>query len=115
MAPTVLRIVKDGSSSLIYARRIAVDSYGVYAQTGVAYSSTVPDDTHVAIIGAGTSFVISSSPFTPPTSSGTILQSNVSVNIGSIWVKDIDTLYFSTVADGLINIEYYKILGGVEY
>lgn len=112
---TILKIVRDGTSIPTYARRVTDESYGIYAQAGILNNTTVPSGAQLAIISGGVPYMVSPSSYTAPINPGDSIPAGVALNIGAIWVEDLTTLYFSTVSNGLVNIEFYKIQGDAKY
>lgn len=106
---TKLIVVRDGRSTPTWARRISDETGGYYTQAAITYSVNVPEDAQVVIFGVSGSFIVSDSTFTPPTSPGESIPTGALVNPGALWVEDIDTLYFSTLDETLVNLEFYKI------
>ena len=112
---TILKIVKDGSNTPVYSRRLSDESYGIYAQAYSVYSVAIPEQAQIAVIGSSTAVMTSHTTYSSPVSAGDIIPAGVSVNTGSIWLAGKTHIYFSTIAEGLVNIEFYRVLGGGDY
>ena len=106
--------IKDPGSVPLWARRISDTTVGYYTQPAIIYPITIPAGAQIAIISGSLSYLISSSSFTFPAAPGDSIPNGVLLNPGTLYLKDISTLYISTQEEALINVEFYSLIGGGE-
>ena len=104
-----LIVTRDGRSTPIYGRVISDSTSGKNAIGTTVYSATVPVGSQIIICTSSLPFLISDQSFTFPSTQEDAIPNGILLNPGAIYCENITTLYYATIEDAFINLEFYKV------